>query len=150
MFACFKTKIREYQDEDLASEPLRTWSQHNSLLLAMVRALHESLDQNIIPASFLNTGIYPWNPEKKKENARAALTDPCSVDPDLPIPIQNEILSRIEASPRDNKVTVSRFQKYGIEDSAPNTFEAILHQHTEYHQKRHEAALEKEENARKR
>ena len=41
----------------------------------MMLAIHESLTPAPIKASFLKTGIYPWNPEKILAAARLAYPD---------------------------------------------------------------------------
>jgi hypothetical protein len=86
VFALFKNKLRAYRDEELTSEPLRTDLQEHTLLSAMMRALKEALEPGPIKASFANTGIYPWNPDRIRENAQQAFPDPKSVDCTLPAP----------------------------------------------------------------
>jgi hypothetical protein len=64
VFALFKTKLRQYRDELLVSDPFDRSIVEDSLLKAMMLAVQEALKPGPIKAAFLNTGIYPWNPEK--------------------------------------------------------------------------------------
>ena len=112
VFGGFKAKLRRYRDQDLAAEPLRVAVADNTLLTAMMRALKESLEPGPIGASFANTGIYPWNPEKILEKARLAFPQAEAVPEDLPSPAQEMMKLVSEASPRSNKVAVTRFQQH--------------------------------------
>lgn len=112
VFAGFKAKLRLYRDQDLAADPLRIAVADNTLLTAMMRALKESLEPGPIVASFANTGVYPWNSEKILEKARLAFPQANPVLEGLPSPAQEMMKLVSEASPRSNKVTVTRFQKH--------------------------------------
>lgn len=78
-----------------------------------MRALKESLEPAPVVASFANTGIYPWDPEKILEKARLAFPRGNPVLEGLPSPAQEMMQLVSEASPRGNKVAVTRFQKHG-------------------------------------
>ena len=77
-----------------------------------MRALKKSLEPGPIVASFANTGVYPWNSEKILEKARLAFPQANPVLEGLPSPAQEMMKLVSEASPRSNKVTVTRFQKH--------------------------------------
>lgn len=64
VFGLFKTKLRMYRDELLASNPFSHSIVKDSLLKAMMLAVQEALQPGPITAAFLNTGIYPWDSEK--------------------------------------------------------------------------------------
>lgn len=64
VFGLFKTKLRMYRDELLASNPFSHSIVKDSLLKAMMLAVQEALQPGLITAAFLNTGIYPWDSEK--------------------------------------------------------------------------------------
>ena len=112
VFAGFKAKLRLYRDQDLAADPLRIAVADNTLLTAMMRALKESLEPGPIVAKLANTGVYPWNSEKILEKARLAFPQANPVLEGLPSPAQEMMKLVSEASPRSNKVTVTRFQKH--------------------------------------
>ena len=78
----------------------------------MMRALKESLEPAPVVASFANTGIYLREPEKMLEKARVAFPRGNPVLEGLPSPAQEMMQLVSEASPRGNKVAVTRFQKH--------------------------------------
>ena len=96
----------------MAADPLRIAVADNTLLTAIMRALKKSLEPGPIVASFANTGVYPWNSEKILEKARLAFPQANPVLEGLPSPAQEMMKLVSEASPRSNKVTVTRFQKH--------------------------------------
>jgi hypothetical protein len=112
VFALFKNKLRLHRDNLMSADPLGTTIAEDTLLTAMMLALRETLKPGPIQASFRNTGIYPWNPEKISATARRALPDPNHADASRPSRAQ-DILKAIQlASPQVQKVAVSRFRKH--------------------------------------
>ena len=125
VFGLFKTKLRMHRDRLLTANPLRCLMAENALLTAMMLAIHESLTPAPIKASFLKTGIYPWNPEKILAAARLAYPDVDFVDPELPDPTQQVIAAIQAASPQDNKVVLSRFRRHQLDQGRIYTLEEL-------------------------
>ena len=147
VFALFKNKLRMHRDRLMAAEPLKRNIAQDTLLSAMVLALHETLKPGPIKASFRNTGIHPWNPEKIFAAARSAVPDPNHVDALLPTRAQ-QILSAIQqASPKAQGVVVTRFRKHRQEQGKAYRLEDLVRQQEEYEAEKQAEAAAKAERA---
>lgn len=143
VFGLFKTKLRMHRDQLLTANPLDKQMAQQTLLKAMMLALHESLTPAPIKASFSNTGIYPWNPEKILATARLAYPDPNYVDPELPEETQMVITAIQTASPQGEQVVLSEFRRHRLEQGRIYTLEELDRHEQAYRDKKAAEAADK-------
>ena len=147
VFALFKNKLLMHRDRLMAAEPLKRNIAQDTLLSAMVLALHETLKPGPIKASFRNTGIHPWNPEKIFAAGRSAVPDPNHVDALLPTRAQQILTAIQQASPKAQGVVVTRFRKHRQEQGKAYRLEDLVRQQEEYEAEKQAEAAAKAERA---
>lgn len=150
VFALFKTKLRMHRDELLTANPLNTLMAQQTLLKAMMLALRESLVPGPIKASFRNTGIYPWNPEKIRATARLAYPDLNYVDEELPDETQQVVAAIQAASPQGELVVLSEFRRHRLEQGRTYTIQELDAEEDAYLAEKAAEAAEKREKAKAR
>jgi len=114
----------------------------------MIRALKESLEPATIKTAFEATGVYPWNADLILGKAVRAFPNPKSVDTSLPSPTQEMITAIIEATPRSEKVQVTKFRKHKLESNKIFLLDDMVAHDDEYYKNKDQVELEKKEKAR--